>query len=154
MSSLPRFINSLLIPLAGRPMLLPQAAVAEVIKPVPLRELPGSASWLDGVFDWRREQVPLVSVDEMCEGAPPPALPSRYVVLYGVDGHPGLGFYALKAYGIPRSLKANADSLLKGDAEGFDCELVSAHVLSDGQPAFIPDLSAIEGLIRAQLQRM
>lgn len=154
MSSLPRIINSLLIPLSARPMLLPQAAIAEVIKPVPVRALAGAAQWLDGVFDWRREQIPLVSLEEMCGVDVPAVQPTRYVVLYGVEGHAGLGFYALKSYGIPRSLKISAEALLKGDGEGFDCEFASAHVLHDGQPAFIPNLGTIEAAIRAQLQRM
>lgn len=156
MAQAPGMINSLLIPLAAQRLLVPQAAVAEVVAPEALRELPGSASWLAGVFDWRSEQIPVVSIEAMCDPERGAAgeRPSRYVVLYGVEGFAGLAFYAVEAFGIPRSMRIQPDGLLRGEVGEFDCDLVASHVLAEGDPAFIPETGVIERAIRAQLQRL
>lgn len=156
MAQAPGIINSLLIPLSRQRLLVPQAAVAEVVAPEELRALPGGAPWLAGVFDWRSEQIPVVSVESMCNSdfADNGQRPSRYVVLYGIEGFAGLAFYAVEAFGIPRSLRIQPEALLRGEVGDFDCDLVASHVLADGDPAFIPETGVIERAIRAQLQRL
>lgn len=150
-----RVIDSLLIPLGRTNLLLPQAAVAEVVAPQPVRRLEQAAPWLVGVFEWRREQVPLISLELMCSAAQgQEQRPSRYIVLYGVEGYPGLAFYAVESYGLPRSMKLVPESLLKREGGDFDCDIVAEHVLADDQGAFIPDTGVIERAIRAQLQRL
>lgn len=150
-----RVINSLLIPLGRSSLLLPQASIAEVVAPQPVRRLEAAAPWLEGVFEWRHEQVPLISLDRMCGNAPAEGQrPSRYVVLYGVEGYPGLAFYAVESFGLPRSMKLVPESLLKRDGGDFECDIVAEHVLADDQTAFIPDTGVIERAIRAQLQRL
>lgn len=154
MDAAPRLINSLTVPLAGHTLLLPQAAVAEVVRPEPLRELEKSASWLRGVFDWRTEQIPLISLELMCGQALPAEEANRFVVLYALEQIPGLAYYGVEARGIPRSLRAEARSVLPGDAGSLECEIVQSHVMAAGEPAFIPNLAVIERSIRAQLQRL
>jgi chemosensory pili system protein ChpC len=154
MSANPNIVSSLLIPLAGARMLIPQSGIAEVIRPGRLRELETEAPWLMGVFEWRAEQVPLVSLEGMCHGSRPREEPSRYVVLYGVEHIPGLSFYAIEAQGIPRSLKLEPSMVLDAETGVFDCDVAAQHVVAAGEPAFMPDLSVIERGIRAQLQRM
>jgi chemosensory pili system protein ChpC len=153
-STAARVVPSLMIPLASGRMLVPQAAVAEVIRPERLRQLSAEVPWLLGVFDWRTEQVPLISLEGMCRHARPPEEASRYVILYGVERIPGLSFYAIEAQGIPRSMKLEESMLRETDVVEFDCDVAASHVLADGQPAFLPDLSAIERGIRAELQRL
>lgn len=149
-----RLVNSLTVPLAQNTLLLPQAAIAEVVRPEPLRELEHAADWLRGVFDWRTEQIPLVSLEAMCGVPVGDKAVNRYVVLYALEQIPGLAYYAVEARGIPRSLRAEARSLQPGEVGSFECDIVQSHVLAAGEPAFIPSLAVIERSIRAQLQRL
>ncbi len=154
MDAAPRLINSLTVPLAENTLLLPQAAIAEVVRPEPLRQLEHAADWLRGVFDWRTEQIPLVSLEAMCGIPASEEDVNRFVVLYALEQIPGLAYYAVEARGIPRSLRAEARSLQPGQVGSFECEIVQSHVMAAGEPAIIPNLAVIERSIRAQLQRL
>ena len=67
MSSLPSDISSLLIPMQGRPWLVPNIVVAEII---PLRQpdRPGHGpEWLLGWLSWRDQNIPQLSFEKLNE---------------------------------------------------------------------------------------
>jgi chemosensory pili system protein ChpC len=154
MEAATRLVNSLTVPLAEQVLLLPQAAIAEVVRPEALRQLEHGAPWLRGVFDWRTEQIPLVSLEWMCGQEIDSEGVNRFVVLYALEQIPGLAYYAVEARGIPRSMRIDSRGLLPGEVDRFECDIVQSHVLVDGEHAFIPNLAVIERSIRAQLQRL
>lgn len=141
MAELPNDIASLLIPMQGRPWLLPNIIVAEVI---PLRqpERPGHGSeWLLGWLSWRDQDVPLLSFERLNESGQVTIGPeARIAVLNGVTGQ--TGFYAVIVQGIPRQLRVDRHDLVEEPAETGPAEAM--YIQLGGDLAVIPDLDAME----------
>ncbi|WP_297527280.1 chemotaxis protein CheW [Thiohalobacter sp.] len=140
-------VRSLMVPLAGSTLLVPNVAVAEVVgysEPAPVSDAP---DWVLGVMDWRGHRIPLISFEAL-RGEPVPALSAqaRIAVLNTVTGDRRVPFYALVTAGIPRLLRVGADDVQSAGAlEPATGEL--ARVQVNGMPAVIPDLKRLEGLV-------
>ena len=148
-------INSLIIPLSGQKMVVPQTGLAEVISRSPATELEGGAAWLRGTINWRGQQIPVVSLEQMCgREAPEITKDSRYVVLYAIERIPGLSYYAVEVSGIPHPLRLHDGNLLKGGSGEAGCKAVAMNVLAEGEEAMLLDNRYIEQEISGQLQRL
>lgn len=138
---LPEEVPSLMVPMQGRPWLIPNILVAEVI---PLRqpERPGKgAEWLLGWLDWRDEEIPLISFERLNDsGAVHIGEDARLAVLNTVTDK--LPFYAVVIQGIPRQLRVARNDPVEEPVETGPAEL--AYVQLGGELATLPDLDAIE----------
>ncbi len=145
-------INTLLLPMRGFHVVLPQALVAEITQRPQVRAMSGAPQWMLGTFDWRANRVPLLRFESLCgrgrgEGRPSP----RIAILYGLEGMEGLAFYAMELYAIPHPLILRED-MLSDDAEaGAGDGVVARHIRIGGQPAVIPDAPGIEHRIHGQV---
>ncbi len=141
MAELPEEIPSLIVPMQGRPWLIPNIMIAEVI---PLRqpERPGQgAEWLLGWIDWRDEEVPLISFERLNEsGAIHIGENSRIAVINTVTGQ--LPFYAVVIQGIPRQVRVQRNDPIEEPVESGPAETM--YIQLGGELATIPDLDAIE----------
>lgn len=142
-------VHSLLLPLQDGQLLLPNAAVAEIIEyrtPEANAELP---AWCLGAVGWRGVEIPLVSFEAFA-GGEPLAESSRLRIavlntLNGRDRHPFIGV-VLK--GLPRLLTAGADSVAPDAGAGVP-DGVLAQVQAAGEGAWIPDIDALERSVAA-----
>ncbi len=142
---LPREIRCVLIPSGGARLLLPNAAVAEVItlsKPEPVENAP---DWLLGRIAWRGWRLPLISFATLAgsdDGSE--ALSSRVAVLKALGHNPKMPFIAVVTQGFPRLTTLNAELILPTH-DGSEMPFgVRAQVLVRDDIAMIPDLEAIE----------
>ena len=142
-------IRSLFIPLHGFRLVLPNAAVAEVVafsEPVHLDAAP---EWLLGLLDWRGQLVPLASLElAMGAKAAPGGRGPRVAVLNALGGRTELPFLAIVLQGIPSLVRVGEADIadLDGD-EGLPGQLVLRQVWVHGQPTVIPDLLALEEMV-------
>ncbi len=149
MRTRPDVIPSLLLPLHGKNLLLPNVAVAEVIPYDAVQPVAEAAEWLLGITRWRGQTIPVVSF-EVVRGdhMPPLAEDARLVVLNTVQGDGGVDFYAVVTAGIPHLRSVTPDKL--DGVETFD-GVPSADELRririEGEPAIIPDLKVLESLV-------
>lgn len=138
---IPDDIPSLLIPMKGRPWLIPNIVVAEVI---PLRqpERPGHGpEWLLGWLNWREQEVPLVSFEKLNEsGQVTIGTEARIAVINTVAGQ--ARFYAVVVQGIPRLLRVDKGDPVEEPGDTGPAE--SMYVQIGGDLAVIPDLDAVE----------
>lgn len=139
----PQTLNSLLLPLSDRNLLLPSVALAELINQRPVEPRLGTPDWYLGDIIWRDLRLPLLSFETASSGTPPaaPTAGARVAVVNAVGGRPHLKFFALLLQGIPRPLKLDG-TLAPGGAPLAALELDSA--LAEGAVARIPDLVALE----------
>lgn len=139
----PQTLNSLLVPLTDRSLLLPSVALAELINPQPVEPRLGTPDWYLGDIIWRDLRLPLLSFETASSGTPPapPAPGARIAVINAIGGRPHLKFYALLVQGIPRPQKLDS-SLAPAGAPLAALELNSA--LVEGDVVRIPDLVALE----------
>lgn len=145
MAKLPEDIASLLVPMHGRPWLVPNIAVAEI---VPLRQpdRPGHGpEWLLGWISWRDEDIPLISFEKLNDsGQVVIGNDARIAVINTVSGN--TRFYAMVIQGIPRQARIVADDLVEEPVETGPAE--SMYVQLGGDLAVIPDLDAIERAVK------
>jgi chemosensory pili system protein ChpC len=146
MSELPRDIRGLLITVVGGRLLLPNANVSEIITAATPEPVADAPPWLLGRVRWRGWRVPLVSFSLLSgiadrEGA----LNAKVTVLKGLSGQPRMPYIALLCLGFPRLTTVSPDMLVpNGEGEGMPG--VRMGVLVRDDPAWIPDLPAIEAM--------
>lgn len=142
----PQALNSLLLPLYGRTLLLPSTALAELINPQAVEPQPGAPGWYLGDIIWRDLRVPLLSFECASSGASPlaPQAGERVAVLNAIGGRPQLKFFALRLRGIPRPLRVESTLVSAGEPLA-PLELDSA--LAEGETVRIPDLLALEQML-------
>ena len=139
-------MRTLIIPLQGRNLLLPNVAVAEVAPYVRPREVVGAPDWLLGTLSWRGLNIPLISYDRL-QGLNDSAGTgqARIAVLNTVQADSGLKFYALLTAGIPQLKRVNADAIQESSSDAAE-DALSQVQIGDVQ-AMIPDLDTLESTV-------
>ncbi len=141
-------VPSLLIPVQQATLLLPNAAVAEIIDyrdPQPISDAP---KWLLGMVPWRGLQLPLLSFEAVLHGAPPEASARlRIAVMNTLNGNPDVPFFGIVLQGIPHLVRADEASVTRTDQGDEATPGVLARVDVNGEPAIIPDLDAVEKML-------
>jgi chemosensory pili system protein ChpC len=137
-------IATLLIPVGGKQLVLPNVAVAEIIPyidPVPEDDVP---TWYLGRFIWRNIQVPLVSFeainDEPFVGRPQNR---RIAILNNVIGDSTLPFCGILTEGLPRLMRLLPDEIAN-DEEAIVGPAEIGRVLVNGERASIPNVMYIQ----------
>ncbi|RYY02740.1 MAG: chemotaxis protein CheW [Gammaproteobacteria bacterium] len=137
-------VASLLIPLQGQSILLPNVTVAEIIPSSPVQAIENSPLWYLGNFQWRELTVPLLSLEAL-NGEAVPVIHSRarFAVLNTTGLNSDLPFMALLTQGLPRLARVSEDEISeREDAENRRYDLM--HVSWAGEYTLIPDITAIE----------
>ena len=141
-------IRSLFIPVDGANLLLPNAAVAEVVPYSEPEAVANGPDWLLGKVSWRNQVIPLISFEVAAGGErPDPNSRSRITVLNGITGNPKLRFYAVLTQDIPSLMKIDNSVIAPGSEEAPNAAVLS-HVMINGEPAQIPNLDALETLLQ------
>lgn len=138
-------LATLLIPVTGKQLVLPNVTVAEIIPYVePVTEA-GKPEWYLGKFSWRNISVPLVSFEGLNqEPVAGPHRERRIAVLNGLVNNQLLPFCAIVAEGVPRLMRVMSDEVsIDEDATPGPAEI--SRVLVSGEPAVIPDIDFIQG---------
>lgn len=137
-------IRGVLIQVEGARLLLPNAAISEVLSyaaPEPVADAPG---WLLGRIRWRGWQLPLVSFARLTDTAVEDGgMGNKVIVLKALGGNPRTPYFALLTQGFPRLVTVARDRLVVDEA-GELPEAVLARVLLNDEPALVPDLDRIE----------
>ena len=137
-------ISTLLIPISGRHLILPNVTVAEIIPfrdPIVDEDVP---TWFLGHFEWRASQVPLISFeainDEPFAGR---GYGRRIAILNNVIGDPMLPFCGIVTEGLSRLLRLAAEEIGEdNDASSGPAEI--ARVYINGERASIPNVTWIQ----------
>lgn len=137
-------LHSLEIPLEGAILLVPSAAVAEVINPITMAPVPFSQPWLKGAIGWRTLAVPVISF-EMLLGAVAPAKPaaSKIVIFYPLSGQKDWQFYAMFASAEPRPQTLDGSQAVVENSELPDSPYIAAGLKVDGKLMLIPDMEEL-----------
>jgi chemosensory pili system protein ChpC len=134
------------LPAGSADLLLPNAAVAEILTYHPPTPVPGGPDWLIGNLVWQQRPVPVVSVAAARAAAEgektAPGRRTCLVVCYVPSGNRALPYVALLAFGPPHLGRFRPDNLKPAQAE--EANPFVLHTLTyAGRPAWIPDMDAI-----------
>jgi chemosensory pili system protein ChpC len=139
-------LQSMLIPLVGRRLIVPRACVAEIIGLARFRLREQDPAWLLGDVAWSDHVVPLVSFEATC-GDPVPDIGgrSRAVILRSLTGRLGRGGLALLCQGLPQQVRV-AEKVLQLDPDGGDLGDAPVHcrVRVVNETPLVPDLEKLE----------
>ena len=143
-------VDGLLLTLANDrlQLLLPLAAVAEILEETPLpAPAPADQPWLHGWLTWRGREIPLLAYEGIAGGSSA-AFHSghRVAIINAVGPAASQGFYGLAIRELPRPLRLSADS----DLRALDVAAPRGAALVvevRGEPALIPDFELLEQLV-------
>jgi len=136
-------LHCLLIPLLEEKILLPNAAVAEVVSyalPEPVENVP---DWLLGNIVWRDETVPLISFEMAIGAAKQERSARRIAVLNTLNGNPHLPYIALLIEGIPQLRLIQESSIVVSEKDNETNVVAASIELPEGR-VLIPDLDRLE----------
>ncbi len=144
-------IRAVLIPLDGGRLLLPNATVAEVVGYKEPQQIDGWApDWLLGAIDWRQQRVPLVAFERAAGGIRAAAgHRARIVVCNTLNGNPQRPYVGILAQAIPRLVRIQEGSVDDDASDAPPGAPVLRQVSLGGEPAWIPDLDALEQMLDA-----
>jgi len=139
-------IRCVLIPLTEFWLLLPNAAVAEVISFSPYEKQDNQIDWMLGTIDWREQKVPLVSFEGLLD-IPIQQVTERtkIVVLNTLNGNTKLPYIALSSQSIPRLIKVSSETLkVMPGASKMKKSAVAEWTRVNDYLSFIPNLDYLE----------
>lgn len=141
-------LASLLIPLDGELLLVPNVSVAEIVPLGRVEQVTDGPEWLLGNYQWRERSVPLLSFEAINGGVRPPAGAQARVAVFNSTGvSDELPFVAILAQGLPRLARVNADELQ--EREGIERRPFDLMPVSwAGEQAVIPDITALEQAVQ------
>jgi len=146
-------IHCLTIPIHEETVLLPNAAIAEVVaykEPTPIDDAP---DWFLGYMEWRDKRVPLISFEAVSgKDVQAAKRTSRIAVLNTLNGNTQIPYIAVLSQGIPSLALVQEQGLEDKDSADDSRPTVSACVKIGGIEAIIPNIDEIEQrLIRLNL---
>ena len=137
-------VHCLLIPLHEETMLLPNAAVAEVVSYSEPKAIADAPDWLLGWLTWRDHKVPLISFEVASGGMVRSDLEgNRIAVLNTLNSNPRVPYIAVLIQDLPKLHLIQPDSVTaREDAEPR--QSVAGQFLTDGEPVVVPDIDDLE----------
>lgn len=137
-------ISTLLIPVNGKHLVLPNVSVAEIIPyrdPVVGEDVP---NWYLGRFTWRSTDVPLVSFEAINDEPFASRNRNRRIaILNNITGNPTLPFCGIVTEGLPRLMRLMAEEIAQ-DPDAAPGPAETARVLVNGERAAIPNVAFIQ----------
>jgi chemosensory pili system protein ChpC len=143
MAENPEQIASLLIPMIGRPLLLPNVAVAEIVTWDEPQKQDQQPDWMLGSVEWRGISVPVVSLELMNNSDIEDAHTGQRLAVINGMGECHSQFYAISVQGIPRLVRVFPEEL-GSEEDASDDRAYDTMVMVSGERAVIPDLVAVE----------
>lgn len=143
-------VRSVLMPCGSVRLLLPNATVAEIINFSAPVAIPDAPSWLIGAIPWRRQAVPLLSVEEICSDRAKTGHDVKVAICYCISGNKSdIRFFGIALRGIPTLMRLSENNIQAMDADDSDCKMIQCRVKVAGIQALIPDLIQLEEMAEA-----
>jgi chemosensory pili system protein ChpC len=140
-------LYAVLVSLSGDTLLLPNAAVAEVVSPERMaRAADGAPPWFAGRLPYNNRQVPVVRF-EVLNGSGPgnDTRRTRLAIVHAITDRVRAGQYAIVCQGYPHLVTLNRAALRKEPLVSTDRDgVVLTRVSIANTSALIPNLEAIE----------
>ncbi|MBN8736913.1 MAG: chemotaxis protein CheW [Xanthomonadales bacterium] len=147
-ASLPHEIRGVMLPVTGGRLLVPNTTMAEVITYAHPAPIGGAPPWLLGRLAWRGWGLPVLAFSALAGTADNESTENtRVAILKALSGYPRLPYFGVLTQGFPRLTLISEDILGSDEDAGALPIGVREQVRVHGEPAWIPDLAAVENLI-------
>jgi len=144
-------IHCLIISLSEELVLLPNAAIAEVVGYIEPEPLAGSPAWFLGRVTWRERLVPLISLEvatQSNETSGTGAKGTRIAILNTLNGNPELPYIGIVSQGIPSLSVIHPNDISSVETLPGSRQSVAEIAKINEQELIIPDIDDLENRIR------
>lgn len=131
-------------------LLLPNAAVAEIIPIKNIINVANKPNWMLGYLDWRGNSVPLVSFEAM-GGARMPSLASgeiKAAILFSISDDKSFPYMSILTSGSPTIVNVNEADIVQNKEEIVHPAIENKIMLSKGNYS-IMNLEKLENVIKS-----
>jgi len=144
-------IKSIILTLRNKLVVVPNAAVAEIISVQDIREAENSPKWVLGKARWRGVDLPVVSYDAAAgDDAHTASLNTQVAVMYSAsdDEDRKYPYIGLAMHGVPHVSTFSREQIKLDDTASDDHPMVAQRVRINGAAAGILDIQAIEKMLK------
>ncbi|WIG57256.1 MAG: hypothetical protein OJF61_003044 [Rhodanobacteraceae bacterium] len=146
--ALPREIRGVMLPVTGGRVLVPNTTMAEVITYARPASIADAPAWLLGRLAWRGWGLPVLAFSVLAGVAGHESTDNtRVAILKALGGHARLPYFGVLCQGFPRLTLISEEMLVPDEEAGAAPAGVREQVRVHDEPAWIPDLGAIENLV-------
>jgi chemosensory pili system protein ChpC len=139
-------VSSLLVPVQGKSLLVPNVAIAEVVPAKEIQKRDGLPSWCLGFVLWRGVDLPVLSFEiANSQVSGRDSGESRLAIINCIGDKGKRKFFALLVQGIPRMIKLS-DNEVREDKQASIGQAESMAVITQLGKAVIPNLDYLEAL--------
>ena len=146
-------IKSIILTLKNELVVVPNAAVAEIISVQDVREVEGSPQWMLGKARWRGVELPVVSYEAAGgDNAQAVNINTQVAVMYSVsdeiDKDKKYTYIGLAMHGVPHVSTFSRDQIKTDEHAVVNHPMVAQKVRINGAAAGILDIYAIEEMLQ------
>ncbi|HRF63296.1 MAG TPA: chemotaxis protein CheW [Candidatus Competibacter sp.] len=150
-------LRCLLITVQGGQAILPSSVVVEVLPFASPLGIETAPHWVIGAILWRNLTTPLVSLGRLIFRVQPESdINSRIIIVNTLGNDSRLPYFGIVGTSAPRPINLRRDEL-QPNGEIDDEDLYLPGILSwaryQNQPIIIPDLEAIEAVLKPLIRR-
>lgn len=145
MSLGPADIRCMLIPLHERRLLLPNAAVAEIIGYRDPEVIADAGAGVQGTVSWRQREVPVIDFERlMGAGERPPGIRQRIAVCHVLTTDGGWPLIGLVSQGIPRLLRLTRSVIQDATSGPHGDSAIQMRITVGGETLVVPDFTYLQ----------
>lgn len=138
-------VHCLLIPVYGENLLLPNAAVAEVVAYTDSESASNAPEWLLGYMNWRDLRIPLISFEAVTGGELAPLQKnSRIAILNTLNRNQQLSHFGIVTQGIPHLQVVQEKQLLRDEEPARPRTSIVDYIQLNDETVLVPDLDDLE----------
>ncbi len=150
-------LRCLLVNVQGGQAILPNSLVVEVLPFATPLHIEAAPHWVVGAMLWRNLTTPLVSLGRLIFRVPPDSdLNSRIIIVNTLGADSRLPHFGILGTSAPRPINLQRDDL-EPDSDVGEPDLHLPGILSwaryQDKPIIIPDMEAIEAVLRPLVRR-
>ena len=141
-------VHSLLLPVNKEILVLPNAAVAEIVPYSEPDKVNDAPDWFLGNLTWRERRVPFISFELASDGdAGKIHKNCRIAVLNTLNGNTELPYIAVLSQGLPSLQLVRPNNVQYDEGTVDQRQAIKAYVNLNGIAAIVPDIDELESRI-------
>ena len=144
-------LKCILLTLQSENVIVPNAAVAEIIPSRNVEEIAGTPDWIMGSMRWRGYDVPLVSFEAAGMLGGSLSTSTQIAVLYSISDNDDLPYMGLAISGVPHVSFFSRNQITEDPMATGAHPMVIQKIRVNGAAASVLDLQAMEKMVREHL---
>ena len=142
-------IKCVILKINGDELLMPNAAVAEIVPIKNIINVANKPGWLLGYLDWRGHSIPLISFEKM-GGERMPSLATGNVkaaILFSIGEDSNFPYLAILMQDAPRIINLKQEDLIKNNEEITHPAIEGKVMMTDGNYSII-NIEKLEAIVK------